>query len=103
MNGKHVMESARELVVEEGPMTADEIAGRLAETGAAVAVISPECIEEYDRDGETVKLVRGGTHMAISTRALENRMRKQMTGLRKNGDGTWRAVDILEEEMEGLA
>ena len=93
MSSDHVVSRVHDLLEEHGDMAAEEITKRLAEQGVALTVMSPESVESYERDGEEVMLVRGGSHWAISTDALEARMRRQMTGLRKNGDGTWTAVD----------
>jgi len=90
---RHFTELVRALLVEEGPLDSDAIAELLAERGDAVAVIDPESVETYERDGGEVTLVRGGSLRAVSPRAVDGRLGKWRSGFRRTRSGEWELED----------
>jgi len=93
---RHVLEEVRDIVPYGEPMSSEDIVRELADRGAAIAVISPESVETYERDGETVTLVRGGAHRALSADALDERLGKHLSGFTRNTMGRWEKLDIVE-------
>jgi len=93
-----------DLVEEHGPMQPEEISGKLASGGMAVAVINPESLEEYERDsGEVVGIVRGGSHRALSAAAVDRRLGKMHSGFKRRPDGAWELEEPPGERVKRLA
>jgi hypothetical protein len=89
----------REVLLEEGPMPAEELASRLASRGDAFAVLAPEAVEVREEDGGEVTVLRGGSRRALSPSALEGRIRRRMNGIERRPDGSWEAMP--EHEVAG--
>lgn len=93
---RHLLDIVREIVDYDTPMEPADIVKELADRDEALAVIAPESVETYERDGETVTLVRGGAHRALSARALDDRLGKQLSGFKRTTMGRWEKIDRVE-------
>lgn len=78
-------------VREEGPMTAADLAAELASRGDLLVVVGPESVEEYERGGSGVPLVRGGEHRAPSAAALDSALSRSSC-FERMPDGRWDAA-----------